>query len=132
MSHPCPLPIRTSSSISSSISSISNTISIKAIGTIKNIDAISVFSSKNKAPLKTLFVFLSLLSTFILCRVLLDETSIEESQEYFKEFISVASTNITLITNGRRGGGKRSYSKTIKFKTAKPTKTSKVSPKKKK
>ena len=124
------------SSISSSISSISNTISIKAIGTIKNIDAISVFSSKNKAPLKTLFVFLSLLSTFILCRVLLDETSIEESQEYFKEFISVASTNITLITNGRRGGGKRSYSKTAKPNkskvSAKPAKTLKVPPKKKK
>ena len=121
-----------STSISSSISSISKTISIKAIGTIKNIKAISILSSKNKAPLKTFFVFLSLLSTFILCRVLLDETSIEESQEYFKEFISIAATNITLITNGQRGNGKRTYSNAKKSKTAKPTKTSKVSPKKKK
>ena len=120
----------------SSISSISKTISIKAIGAIKNIDAISVFSSKNKAPLKTFFVFLSLLSTFILCRVLLDETSIDESQEYFKEFISVAATNITLITNGQRGSGKRGYSKTTKPNkskvSAKPAKTLKVPPKKKK
>ena len=122
----------------SSISSISKIISIKAIGAIKNIDAISVFSSKNKAPLKTFFVFLSLLSTFILCRVLLDETSIEESQEYFKEFISVAATNITLITNEKRGGGKRIYSKAkstkskvIKSKTpTKPTKPHKVAQKK--
>lgn len=127
-------------SISSSISSISKTISIKAIGSIKNTEVISIFSSKNKASLKTFFVFLSLLSTFILCRVLLDETSIDESQEYFKEFISVASTNITSITNGVGGGGKKNYSKTkstkskvIKSKTpTKPTKTHKVAQKKKK
>ena len=127
-----------SNSISSisSITSISKIISIKAIGAIKNIETISVFSSKNKASLKTFFVFLSLLSTFILCRVLLDDSSIDESQEYFKEFISVAATNITLITNGQRGSGKRSYSKTVKPNKSKvpskPAKTSKVSPKKKK
>ena len=86
---------------------------------------VALLSKIDKLP-KIFTVFLSLLSAFILYRLLLDETEVVDVNNYLTEFSEIANSNIQLI----KTGGKRTKSKAkITKPPTKPPKTPTKPPK---